>query len=130
MKVNARSSPLLGSRGEDAAVSYLQKRGYTVLVRNFRTKGGEVDIIANVKGTLVFVEVKTRSSSRFGFPEEAVSSTKRHRIALAARRYLFAAHISPQTYIRFDIVALCRNAKTGTDDIVHIENIDIGEEVF
>lgn len=128
--MNVRSSPLLGTHGEDVAVSYLQKQGYAVLARNFRTKGGEVDIIAQVKDTLVFVEVKARSSSRFGFPEEAVGTSKRQRIARAARRYLFLNKPAHTPYIRFDIIAIQVSGKNGGDGLVHIQDIDIGQDVF
>ena len=126
--VNVRSS-FTGSRGEDEAVEYLKKRGYTITERNFRTKGGEVDIIARVKDTLVFVEVKARSSARYGFPEDAVGPAKRHRIARAARRYLLLHPVSQNTYIRFDIIALQYREPSRDEDLRHIQDIDIGEQV-
>ncbi len=127
--VNVRSS-MVGSLGEDEAVEYLKKQRYTIVERNFRTKGGEVDIIARVNDTLVFVEVKARSSARYGFPEDAVGPAKRHRMARAARRYLLLHPVSQDTYIRFDIVALQYGSVNGGEGLRHIEDIDIGEGVY
>ncbi|MCR4324789.1 MAG: YraN family protein [Candidatus Curtissbacteria bacterium] len=62
----------IGKIGEDAAVKFLQKNGYKIIEHNFRIRGGEIDIIAKDGKTLVYVEVKTRSTSAFGLPEEAV----------------------------------------------------------
>lgn len=69
----------IGNIGEEAAADYLCKEGYVILERNYRRSIGEIDIIANNKETLVFVEVKTRSNTRYGFPAEAVHYHKRQK---------------------------------------------------
>jgi len=63
----------LGDRGEDIAAKYLQQQGYRIVQRNYRSRYGEVDIICAQQGILVFVEVKTRTSNAFGFPEESIT---------------------------------------------------------
>jgi putative endonuclease len=89
--------------GEDHAARYLRSRGYRVLERNFRARSGEVDIIAEHKRALVFVEVKARSSDEFGQPRDAVTIWKQRRIVNAARSY--AARLGGgERSIRFDIV--------------------------
>ena len=78
-----------GRRGEDLAHRYLRKRGYTIVARNYATRGltGEVDLIAWQGETLAFIEVKTRASNEFGEPDRAVNEEKRKRLRIAARDY-------------------------------------------
>jgi putative endonuclease len=78
----------LGRRGEDAAVKALQKRGYRILDRNYLCRTGEIDIIAEHAGCVVFVEVKTRSPRSWEKPEEAITLEKQARIKRAADYYL------------------------------------------
>lgn len=94
-----------GRRSERLAVEYLKRSGYRVLEVNFRTRCGEIDIIASDKGTIVFVEVKARASSRFGSPKGAVTAAKQRKISMAALAYLKQ---SGQTAARarFDVVAI------------------------
>lgn len=97
----------LGRRGEDAAAAYLERLGHTVIDRNWRTRAGEVDIVALDGDTLVLVEVKTRRSAGKGSPEEAVSPTKQKRIIRLAREYLADAGLDPtETSVRFDVIAI------------------------
>lgn len=96
----------LGRHGEDLAVKYLRKHGYKILYRNYRApKGGEVDIVCRDKScdTLVFVEVKTRSSTRFGDPSGAVTPGKQHLITKGALSWLRLLD-NPDIFFRFDIV--------------------------
>ncbi len=79
----------LGEKGELLAKSYLEKKGYTILAQNFRTRYGEIDIIAKYKGEIVFFEVKTRSSMDHGLPCEAVNKVKQRKIHGVANYYLF-----------------------------------------
>ena len=107
-KAAAETSPHLelGRRGEEMAASYLRKQGFKVLHRNFRSpQGGEVDIVCRDKkaNTLVFVEVKTRSSSRFGDPSSAVTPAKQNRISRGALAWLRMLG-NPDILFRFDIV--------------------------
>lgn len=78
---------VLGKLGEDLAVKHLSGIGYKIIERNFRIRGGEIDIIALDGSTLVYVEVKTRSSHQFGLPEEAVNPRKLKFLARAAKFY-------------------------------------------
>jgi putative endonuclease len=95
----------LGESGEDLACAALQRRGYAVLERRYRTRIGEIDIVAMDGEVLVFVEVKTRRSARYGHPAEAVTFEKRRRVALMAADYL-ARRRRPASACRFDVVAV------------------------
>jgi len=95
----------LGRRGEEAAAQHLKRRGWKILARNLRTPVGEIDIIARSRRQLLFVEVKTRSSTAYGTPQEAVGSHKQRQIIRAAQWYLGefpAERLQP----RFDVVAV------------------------
>ena len=76
-----------GKKGEDLACDFLKKQGYKIIERNFRIRGGEIDIIAQDGNTLVYVEVKTRTSHQFGYPEEAVTRWKLRFLERAAKYY-------------------------------------------
>ena len=95
----------LGRRGESAAARYLEMRGYEVIDRNWTCPAGEADIVALDGCTLVFVEVKTRSSFEKGFPSEAVTPEKRARYEKIACWYLRDSDYVDSP-VRFDIIAL------------------------
>ena len=95
---------LLGLRGEDAAARYLAKKGMKVLHRNWRCPAGEVDIIARDGETVVFVEVKARSTDRFGQAVESVGARKQKRITSAALLYI--AGLKEEPPVRFDVVTV------------------------
>ncbi len=94
-----------GNRGEEIALALLRRKGYKVVERNFRTRTGEIDIIARHKGQIVFVEVKTRRSGRYGDPKYAVTRQKQRKISMVALEYL-KKHHSIQTPARFDVVTI------------------------
>jgi len=96
---------LLGKRGEDLACAELEKRGYVIVDRRFRTRCGELDIVARDGGVLVFVEVKARSGSNFGTPFESVTWKKRQRLSQMAASYLFIRRLTGVA-CRFDVVAV------------------------
>ncbi len=96
---------LLGQAGEDRAAHFLAKRGYRILERNYRTPHGEIDLIALHEGTVVFVEVKTRTSDAFGAPELAVGPRKQLRMIKTALGYIKYKKLH-QVPCRFDIVAI------------------------
>jgi putative endonuclease len=98
-----RSRGALGERGEEAAAIHLEALGFRILDRRFRTRAGEIDLVAEEAGTLVFVEVKTRASDRFGSPAEAVDARKRSRLLRAARVYV-ASRGGTERACRFDVV--------------------------
>jgi putative endonuclease len=96
----------IGQRGEDAAAAFLQRLGMRIETRNWRSPAGEIDIVAREGDELVFVEVKTRKSERAGTAEEAVSAAKQRRIVRLARAYLASVGGTPDTGVRFDVVAI------------------------
>ncbi len=109
----------LGRRGEEAAAAYLMRRGYRVLERNYRVAPGEIDIIAEAADhTLVFAEVKTRRTTRFGRPSEAVDYRKQQKIITCARWYLQENRLQ-ERYCRFDVIELNVHGEKAT--IRHIK---------
>ncbi|MGE0593533.1 MAG: YraN family protein [Vicinamibacterales bacterium] len=95
----------LGQAGEDVACDALRQRGYEVVARRYRTRLGEIDIVARDGSTTVFVEVKARRGAAFGSGAEAVTATKRRRLVRMARDYLARAR-GPAAPCRFDVVTL------------------------
>lgn len=96
---------VLGRRGEDLAARYLEQQGLVVLSRNWRCRHGELDLVATDADRLVVCEVKTRSSSRFGEPAEAVNWRKAARIRRVTQAWL-AAHQVRWCEIRFDVLSV------------------------
>ncbi len=90
---------------EAVAVEHLKKHGYRILEQNYRTKLGEIDIIAKEKGAIVFIEVKARRSYRFGNPKWAVTPKKQRKISMVALYYLKATKLR-DVKARFDVVAI------------------------
>jgi putative endonuclease len=78
----------LGNKGEAIAVKELKRKGYKILKKNYVAAGYEIDVIAENRDTLAFVEVKTRNGDQYGYPSEAVTATKQQRIKRAAEQYL------------------------------------------
>ena len=97
-----------GKKSEDLAVWYLKKNGYKILEQNFRTQLGEIDIIARDKKTLVFVEVKSRRSIRYGSPKWSVTRQKQRKISMVALQYLKKTR-QTDAPARFDVVAVISN---------------------
>jgi putative endonuclease len=97
----------LGARGEQLAADWYAARGYQVVARNWRCREGELDLVVSRDGELVFCEVKTRSSDRFGTAAEAVTPAKQRRLRVLAARYL-AEHVGDgrRGGIRFDVAAV------------------------
>ncbi|MFA7383869.1 MAG: YraN family protein [Desulfurivibrionaceae bacterium] len=95
----------IGQLGETLACQYLSRQGYRIILRNYRTKLGEIDIIAEEQGTLVFVEVKARRGHKCGHPFEAVTSAKCRQISKTALLYLAENGREGQA-ARFDVVAI------------------------
>ncbi len=103
---------ILGKLGEDFACRELERRGYAIVARGYRTRVGELDIVAHDGDTLVFVEVKTRRSADYGLPREAVSAWKQRKVWLMALDFLMRTgwHNRP---CRFDVVEV---QMLGSDD--------------
>jgi len=110
MAVGAKD--LLGREGEQAAVSYLEGRGFRILDRNWRCAGGEIDIVAVERHTFVVCEVKTRSGTRYGTPLDAVGRAKRLRLRRLAAQWL-SAHGVRFDQIRIDVLGLLRDGSGG-----------------
>ena len=94
----------IGKKGEDLAANYLQQKGYRILSRNYRFKKSEVDIICEKNDLLVFVEVKTRSSLKYGLPEVFVSLNQQQAVIRAAEEFL--VETSWKSDLRFDIISI------------------------
>ncbi|ABK98808.1 YraN family protein [Pelobacter propionicus] len=111
-----------GSRGEEIATSFLGQQGYRILERNFRCKGGELDIVARAPGerSLVFVEVKTRRDRSYGPPQLAVTPFKQRQISKAALTWLSRNHLH-DSQARFDVIAILLE-DGGRHSIEHIVN--------
>jgi putative endonuclease len=99
------AGPHRGDAGEELACRHLRGRGMKVLARNYRCRCGEIDVVADDRGTLVFVEVKERGGDSHGSAVEAVTVGKRRRVVRAARVYA-AAHGLSDAPIRFDVLAI------------------------
>jgi putative endonuclease len=111
----------LCKKGEALAGKLLKKRGYKILKRNYVSKYGEIDIVAYDKGTISFVEVKTRQSENYGPPELAVTKEKRKRIIRTALNYLVKNHIEDIDY-RFDVVSILFKENDNKPDIELFES--------
>lgn len=94
-----------GTKGEQLAVNFLKKKGYTILQRNYRRRNGEIDIVCYDRGTIAFVEVKTRYSDTYGPPELSVTETKKRQIITVALQYIADKKIEG-TSLRFDVVSI------------------------
>lgn len=94
-----------GDRGEQLAAQHLVAQGYHIVERNYRCRRGEIDIIAEERGVLCFVEVRSVASRTFGDPLETIKPAKQRRILLAARHYITAKRIRDRA-IRFDVVGV------------------------
>ena len=93
--------------GENIATKYLIDRGYSILKRNFRNGHAEIDIIAQLNTQLVIIEVKTRNTSKYGNPEQSVSSKKQQLLAQAAEAYLLQNDLD--LIVRYDIISIIKN---------------------
>jgi putative endonuclease len=112
----------IGNLAEEKIRGLLEKEGYETLAKNFYAKNGEIDIIAKKGDTIVFFEVKYRSSSKFGYGEESVDSKKRKRIYLSAMEYLNQNGLRDYNY-RFDVVSLMG------EEVTWIKNSIWGDEI-
>ena len=111
----------LGAFGEKLAKDFLKKKGYRIREANFHCREGEIDIIAERKNYLVFIEVRTKTSSSFGSPEESVTFAKKEKIIASALTYLNNHKDLPESW-RIDFVAVELDNKGKTTRIELIEN--------
>jgi len=108
-----------GKNGEKLAIQFLKNKGFNIITKNYYTKFGEIDIIAEKKELLVFIEVKTRHTNKFGEPQEAITKTKKHKIHLSIKTYLSKNKVNKQ--IRFDVIGI--KIKKNKAYIKHIKDI-------
>ena len=109
--------------GEELAQKYLTERGIRIVEKNFRTQFGEIDIIGFENEDLVFFEVKTRSSIKFGYPEEAVNSKKIEKIEIVANEYLDSL-LTDNLNWRIDAIAIIRNPHNLKYQIKWFKNVE------
>lgn len=102
----------IGRAGEDLAYEYLRSKGYEIMRRNYRCKKGEIDIVARLRGTINFIEVKTRTCDRYGHPEESVTKNKERHIVETAKNYIMKNDLSEDDF-QFDVI---------TVELSHIKN--------
>jgi putative endonuclease len=117
----SRKTSELGKLAEDFAVTFLQSRGYKIIDRNFHSRFGEIDVVAEDAGYLVFVEVKARWSQKFGSPEEAVTPSKLRKIRKTAEYYALVNSKTNQK-MRIDVVALeVSNGHVTSARVIHVD---------
>ncbi len=110
----------LGKRGEDIAASFLEKNNYKIIAKNYKTRIGEVDLIAKDREVFCFVEVRTCSSNSFCLPKETIDAKKKMQISKAALSYI-KSHQLEDFRARFDIVSILLQ-RDGNIKIDHIKN--------
>jgi putative endonuclease len=111
----------IGQWGEEVAARHLESKGYIIVARNFHTAHGEIDIVASKESALIFVEVKTRSSHAFAYPEDSVTMRKQAAMLSAAEDYMQKHPESVESW-QFDVIAIERKA-AGKPEILHFENV-------
>ena len=109
-----------GRDGETRAAEFLRTQGFQILAQNYRWRGGEIDLVARDGDCLVFVEVKTRRSHRYGAPEESITAEKQAQIVRTARHYLARHPTDLDT--RFDVVALSQGQARLHRDAFRLED--------
>lgn len=114
---NTNHNKQFGQLGEDIAVQYLERKGYTIRERNYRFGKVELDIVSEFNNEIVFIEVKTRTSDAMAYPEQAVGKSKQRNIRLAAENFMEEHNLKLSA--RFDIVAVIKGEKF---EVEHIED--------
>ncbi len=93
----------IGRMGENIATSYLEKKGYQIIERNFMARQGEIDIIAKDKEEIVFIEVKTRTNQQYGNPIDGVNTVKQKHLIQTVEYYLYKHHLE-NSFVRIDVI--------------------------
>ncbi|MCL6634598.1 MAG: YraN family protein [Peptococcaceae bacterium] len=112
---------ILGRKGEEAAARYLEKNGYRILNRNYICRLGEIDMVALDGDTIVFVEVRSRTSDEFGLAQESINGRKKTKLRQLAWHYLKAEGKTGRG-CRFDVVAVSFDSEGRVKRVEHIEN--------
>lgn len=128
-----KSIPATGKLGEDAAAAFLRKKGYRILKQNYRSGKNEIDIIAQEREFIVFIEVKTRTQSieaqsPWGRPARAVNAHKRRCLVTAAKNYVRRGE--PGCRYRFDVIEVYLAKNKRIEKIHHIERAFIAETIY
>ena len=113
------NTKLTGKNGEERAASYLESKGFSIIERNWRTKGGEIDIIAFKNDILVFVEVKTLPNGTLDMIQRELNNQKRQRILKTSKRFLLNHRQYSNSYVRYDVIVI---DMPGYEPVYHIEN--------
>ena len=109
----------IGNEGEKRAAAFFESKGFEIIERNWRTKGGEIDIIAVKNDILVFVEVKTLPNGTLDMIQRELNNQKRQRILKTSKRFLLNHRQYSNSYIRFDVIVI---DMPGLEPVYHIEN--------
>lgn len=120
--IPGKTSVVAGAKAEAVAERYLIERGMKTCRRNYRCSLGEIDLIMKDAGTLVFVEVRQRSTASFGQPVETVTLAKRRKIVHAAQHYLMSHRISSSQALRFDVLGILTNKTDKNPEFNWIQN--------
>ncbi len=119
--MSSKSTREIGEEGEELAAAYLESKGYTILERNYHFEHAEVDIVAYDNGvSIVFAEVKKRSSNRYGEPEEYIDDEKKKHIYHAAEAWLYERKMDGAP-VRFDVISIIQQGNK-SPEIKHFEN--------
>ena len=113
------NSKIIGNEGESRASAYLESKGFEIIERNWRTKLGEIDIIAYKNDVLVFVEVKTLPNGTLDMIQRELNNQKRQRILKTSKRFLLNHRQYSNSYVRFDVIVI---DMPGLEPVYHIEN--------
>jgi putative endonuclease len=124
MDMNIKNKKELGALGEKIAQAYLKENGFTIIKKNYRSESGEIDIIASNKDWTIFVEVKTRTGSAFGSPQESIDFSKVERIRKAAIAFLKDNMPEGKKSIRFDVASII----ISRNKLEKLLNQDMGKE--
>ncbi len=111
----------VGDRGEKAAQSFLKKKGYRIKETNYRCREGEIDIVAEKKNCLIFIEVRTKTSGEFGSPEESVTGAKKNKLTATALSYV-SSHKDMTESWQIDFIGIELDQKGKPTRIEHIEH--------
>ena len=113
------NTKIIGNEGENRAAAFLESKGFLIIERNWRTNGGEIDIIAFKNDTGVFVEVKTLPNGTIDMIQKELNYQKQQRIIKTSKRFLLKHRQYSNSYIRFDVIVM---DMPGFEEVYHIEN--------
>lgn len=122
--MKSKNNLLLGRLGEKEAEKYLTSQNYRIIARNFRTRNGEIDLVAQENNILVFVEVKTRRNNKFGLPEESITPAKIRALIRSAQYYLLIRNQLSVSY-RIDVVSIRLDEDDKPEQIKLYRNITL-----